>query len=242
MIVFCMFILGLIFGSFLNVIILRVPASQNIAYPASHCVKCNTPLKFYHNIPLFSWIFLRGKCAFCNQKISVQYPLVEFFSGIIFVICYFKEDSLYLVILSSFIFLLLLALSIIDLRYKAVPDILSLPALFLVLIHPDFFLRLENALIFAGGFALLRFIVSFIIKREAMGEADIIIAAIIGGMLGVKNGLIAIYIAAILSLLAFAAVRKKGFELPFIPFLALGLFIVYMFDTQFNTLIKYIYG
>ena len=242
MIACSMFILGLIFGSFLNVIILRVPAFKSIAYPASHCIKCNTPLKFYHNIPLLSWLFLRGKCAFCREKISIQYPLIEFLSGVIFLVCYFKEESLYLAILSSLVFLLLLALFVIDLRYKAVPDVLTIPALFLVLIHPEFLLRLENALIFAGGFALLRFVVSFVIKKEAMGEADIIIAAIIGGMVGVKNGLIAIYIAAVLALFAFAVVRKKRFELPFIPFLASGLFIVYLFDTEFNTLIKYIYG
>ncbi|MDR0467812.1 MAG: prepilin peptidase, partial [Campylobacteraceae bacterium] len=172
MIACSMFILGLIFGSFLNVIILRVPAFKSIAYPASHCVKCNTPLKFYHNIPLLSWLFLRGKCAFCRKKISIQYPLIEFLSGVIFLVCYFKEESLYLAILSSLVFLLLLALFVIDLRYKAVPDVLTIPALFLVLIHPEFLLRLENALIFAGGFALLRFVVSFVIKKEAMGEAD----------------------------------------------------------------------
>lgn len=242
MIVIFIFILGLIFGSFLNVIILRVPLSQNIAFPASHCFSCNTPLKPYHNIPLFSWIFLKGKCAFCKEKISIQYPLIELLSGIIFVVCYLKEDSLYLALLSSAIFLLLLALSVIDFRYKAVPDVLSIPALFLVLVHPEFLLRLENALIFAGGFALLRFVVSFIIKKEAMGEADIIIAAIIGGILGITNGLIAIYISALLALPAFFMVKKRGFELPFIPFLVFGLFIVYLFNTQFKELVKYIYG
>lgn len=236
MIVFIMFILGLIFGSFLNVIILRVPLSQSIAFPASHCFSCNKALKWYHNIPLFSWIFLRGKCAFCQDKISVQYPLIEFFSGVIFVVCYLKEQNIYLALLSSFIFLLLLALSTIDLKYKAVPDVLSIPTLFLVFIHPEFFLRLENALVFAGGFALLRFIVSFIIKKEAMGEADIIIAAIIGGMLGISNGLVAIYIAALFALPAFFMVKKRDFELPFIPFLALGLFIVYLFDKEFSEL------
>lgn len=241
MIAVAMFILGLIFGSFLNVLIIRIPLCQNIAYPASHCMVCHKPLRFYHNIPLFSWIFLKGQCSYCKSKISAQYPLIELISGLIFVICYFEEVNIYLSILTSLIFLLLLALSVIDLRYKAVPDALSIPALLLVLIHPEFFLRLENALIFAGAFALLRFIVSFVIKKEAMGEADIIIAAIIGGILGITNGLMAIYISALLALPAFLMVKKRGFELPFIPFLAFGLFIVYTFSTNFSEMVKYIY-
>ena len=70
-------VIGLVFGSFLNVLIARIPNDENVAFPASHCPKCKTPLKFYHNIPLFSWIFLGGKCAFCKEKISLQYPVVE---------------------------------------------------------------------------------------------------------------------------------------------------------------------
>ncbi len=79
------FIAGLVVGSFLNVVILRTVSEESIVAPASKCPKCQTPLKWYHNIPVLSYIFLRGKCAFCNEKISIQYPLVELFTGIIFV-------------------------------------------------------------------------------------------------------------------------------------------------------------
>lgn len=79
------FIAGLVVGSFLNVVILRTVSDESIVAPASKCPKCQTPLKWYHNIPVLSYIFLRGKCAFCNEKISIQYPLVELFTGIIFV-------------------------------------------------------------------------------------------------------------------------------------------------------------
>ncbi len=78
------FIIGLCVGSFLNVVIIRVPKEESIVFPASHCVKCNKALKFYHNIPLISWIFLGGKCAFCKEKISIQYPIIELLSGLIF--------------------------------------------------------------------------------------------------------------------------------------------------------------
>lgn len=235
-------IFGVIFGSFLNVLILRTPQGKSISFPSSHCYSCNTSLKWYHNIPLLSWCFLRGKCAFCKDKISFQYPLIELICGILFFICSLKETEIFVMIVTGIIFSLLLALSIIDFRYKAVPDIISIPALLLVFIHPDFSERIEYALMFAGGFALLKIVVSSIIKKEAMGEADIIIAAIIGGMLGISQGLMAIYLSALLALPAFIIVSKKNFELPFIPFLAMGLFVVYFLSDYFSQLVKYIYG
>lgn len=84
------FVIGLVIGSFLNVVILRTVSEESIVFPASKCPKCQTPLKWYHNIPVLSYLFLKGKCAFCHEKISVQYPLVELFSGIMFVVLYFK--------------------------------------------------------------------------------------------------------------------------------------------------------
>ncbi|MDR1615225.1 MAG: prepilin peptidase [Campylobacteraceae bacterium] len=234
-------IFGLLFGSFLNVLILRIPKNESVVFPSSHCVNCNTPLKWYHNIPLLSWIFLGGKCAYCKDKISIQYPLVEFITVVLFLICALKEETLYSALAMGLVFALLLALSLVDLRYKAVPDILSIPALILAFVHPDILSRFEYALLFAGGFALLRIFITAIIKREAMGEADIIIAAIIGAMLGIPLGLVAIYLSALFALPAFLFVSKKGFELPFIPFLSIGLFIAYLFDSQISTLLKYIY-
>jgi leader peptidase (prepilin peptidase)/N-methyltransferase len=235
-------IFGLLFGSFLNVLILRIPKNESVVFPSSHCVNCNTPLKWYHNIPLLSWIFLGGKCAYCKDKISMQYPLVEFITAVLFLICALKESSLYFALVEGIIFSLLLALSVIDLRYKAVPDSLSLPTLILALASPEILPKLQYALLFAGGFALLRIFITAVIKREAMGEADIIIAAIIGAMLGIPLGLVAIYLSALFALPVFFIVSKRGYELPFIPFLALGLFIAYLFNEQISALLKYIYG
>lgn len=79
------FITGLVIGSFLNVVILRTVSEESIVFPASKCPKCQTPLKWYHNIPLFSYLFLRGKCAFCHEHISWQYPFVELLTGVLFV-------------------------------------------------------------------------------------------------------------------------------------------------------------
>ena len=84
------FIVGLVTGSFLNVVILRTVSEESIVFPGSKCPKCQTPLKWYHNIPILSYIFLKGKCAFCHEKISIQYPIVELLTGIIYVWMFVK--------------------------------------------------------------------------------------------------------------------------------------------------------
>lgn len=234
-------IFGLCIGSFLNVAILRLPKNESINFPASHCPNCLHPLKWYHNIPLFSWLLLRGKCAFCKSTISLQYPFVELSSALLYGICFIHLESIIQALLLGSVFALLMALSIIDLRYKAVPDVLSLPVLLLSFCLNPPLVSLQNGLLFMGAFTLLRFLVSAFAKKEAMGEADIIIAGIIGAILGIKLGFVAIYIAAILSLVAFVLVRKRSYQLPFIPFLAFGLLFTWLFDKPILHVMEFIY-
>lgn len=262
------FIFGLIFGSFLNVLIYRLPKGENIAYPSSHCPSCKTALKWWHNIPVLSWIMLGGKCYFCREKISIQYPLIEILSGLIFLTVFMKNGiNIYSVIL-SLVFSLLLALSIIDFLYKAVPDSLNLTALTLsIFSSPEILENLKNALLMAGGFSLLRFYVSyyvsfkenFLIKNkikktpwlksfypkavmiEAMGEGDIIVAGTIGAILGIELSIITIFLSAILAIPAsiFIKITKREAELPYIPFLAFSLFIVFLYHEKFKILIDW---
>ena len=232
---------GLCIGSFLNVAIIRLPKNESINLPASHCPLCLHPLAWYHNVPLFSWIFLRGKCAFCKSHISFQYPLVELSSAFLYAFIYFHLANTLQALLIASVFALLLALSIIDLRYKAVPDALSLPALVLAFCAGDPLVSLQNGLLFMGAFAFLRFFVSALAKKEVMGEADIIIAGIIGALLGIKLGLAAIYISAVIALIVFMIIRKKGYELAFIPFLALGLLLTWLFETPILHIMELIY-
>ncbi|MFW9626878.1 MAG: prepilin peptidase [Sulfurospirillum sp.] len=232
---------GLCIGSFLNVAIIRLPKNESINLPASHCPTCLHPLAWYHNVPLFSWIFLRGKCAFCKSHISFQYPLVELSSAFLYAFIYFHLANTLQALLIASVFALLLALSIIDLRYKAVPDALSLPALILSFCTGDPLVSLQNGLLFMGAFAFLRFFVSALAKKEVMGEADIIIAGIIGALLGIKLGLAAIYISAVIALIVFMIIRKKGYELAFIPFLALGLLLTWLFKTPILHIMELIY-
>ncbi|NPA60485.1 MAG: prepilin peptidase, partial [Epsilonproteobacteria bacterium] len=122
-------ILGILIGSFLNVVILRIPKDESVVFGASHCPKCLHPLKPWHNIPIISWIFLMGKCSFCKTKISIQYPLIELASGAIFFFIALKYSISIPSLFIALSFLMLLALSIIDLKYKMIPDSLNLLAI-----------------------------------------------------------------------------------------------------------------
>jgi leader peptidase (prepilin peptidase)/N-methyltransferase len=269
---FMSFLFGTLFGSFLNVLILRIPRDESIAFPASHCFTCKTPLKAWHNIPLFSWLFLRGKCAFCEAPISMQYPLIEFLSGFIFLTITYKMGISSSSMFVALTFLILLALSMIDFRYKMAPDSLNLLAILFAILGAYTFTMLlnniQNALLFAGGFTLLRFSLSYVLtfiahsraKKtqtswtknyhtypfiEAMGEADIMVAATMGALLGVKLALVAIFIAAVLALPVMLFVQGKSTEeqrVPFIPFLAMGTFISYLLDTQIYTYLETLYA
>ena len=218
------FVFGICVGSFSNVLIYRLPRNESINFPASHCPKCSHKLNFYHNIPLFSWLFLGGKCAFCKQKISLVYPLVELASGLLFLICFFKECSE--------------ILSVETLLYAL---FFAFAYTLLLFIFKGNFAQILNLILFGFIFWALRFVVSYAMKKEAMGSADIFIAAIIGAILPAKLALVAIYLAALLTLPIYAIVRKKGYELAFVPFLSLGLLVTYAFYGQILEILRFIY-
>ena len=252
---------GIVFGSFLNVVILRIPKYESIITNSSHCTTCHKELKWYHNIPLFSWLFLRGKCAYCDAKISIQYPLIELTSGLVFVAIADKMGIGYPQLMIGFSFLTLLALSMIDFKYKMVPDSLNLLAIVFAVFGAwniqGVFLNFQNALLFAGGFTLLRFAISYYLTSsvyraglktqtpwnkhydrtpfiEAMGEGDIMVSATMGALLGVKLTLSAIFLSALLALPVMLMLRGRSAEeqrVPYVPFLALATFIVYIYDS-----------
>ena len=129
------FVFGIVIGSFVNVLIYRIPLNENIATEHSHCMKCNHKLAWYDLVPLFSWLFLRGKCRYCKEKISIQYPLVELINGIgyvlIFVLCGINITS----ILYAVCFSMLVALSVIDWNTYEIPFGINLFILALGLVH-----------------------------------------------------------------------------------------------------------
>lgn len=255
------FILGTLLGSFLNVVIYRIPMDESVVFPSSHCLECGNALKAWHNVPIASWLMLRGKCYFCGSKISMQYPAVELISGLIFLVLANKFGISLPLFSIGLSFLMLLALSMIDFKYKMVPDSLNLLALIFAIFGAwsigGLITNFQNALLFAGGFTLLRFGLSYLLTSsahrhakkvqtawtkhyhtypfiEAMGEGDIMVAATMGALLGVKLALVGIFLSAVLALPVMLALRERSAEeqrVPFVPFLALATFIVYLFDS-----------
>jgi leader peptidase (prepilin peptidase)/N-methyltransferase len=237
------FIFGILIGSFLNVVIYRIPKGESIVFPASKCQSCQTPLKWYHNIPIFSWLFLRGKCGFCSEKISKQYPLIELATGILAISLFYKLGLVWYMPIVFAVFALLLALVMIDFKDMEIPDSLNLLALALAVITPTILDSLQDALLAVGGMTLLRYYLSYFINKEAMGEGDIIVAGTMGALLGFPAFFYALFLAAVLALVPSLMAKDTDTAVPFVPFLAMGTFIVYIFDTQVEDLVSFIiYG
>ena len=232
------FLIGLVFGSFLNVLIHRLPLSISLVKPiGSACPNCSYGIKWYENIPVVSYLFLKGKCSNCSESISIVYPFVELITAVVTLVIYtnFLLNWEFLAIIA--LFYTLIVLSFIDLKYREVPDYLLIIVVALTLIVGD----LINLLIFTGGLFLLELAITFYIQnikakitknkeletQRALGEGDIPIAGVIGGLLGVQLGISAIFLAALLALLPaiYNLFSKKEIETAFIPFLSLGLFI-----------------
>jgi leader peptidase (prepilin peptidase)/N-methyltransferase len=240
-ITFLVFIFGAMIGSFLNVVIYRIPKGESIVFPASKCQSCQIPLKWWHNIPILSWLFLRGKCYFCHEKISLQYPVVEFLTGIIFTALYLKLGLVWYLPFVAASFAALFALVMIDFKYMAVPDNVNFAALAFALVQPDFIHAALYAAIAAGGLYLIGLLSSLLARRQAMGGADVIVAGTMGALLGFPNFFVAIFLSAILAIVPALIYRKRG--VPFVPFLAMATLITYLYDTQATQLLeKLIYG
>jgi len=244
------FIFGAVFGSFLNVLISRLPKGESIVTPRSHCPSCNTTITWYYNIPIFSYIFLNGKCAYCKTKIPMTYLIVELISAVLTFALYLKLGLSLELLFTLILIYTLITLSFIDFAYKAVPDYLLLIA-FVV----SFFATQENvidsfrnAFLFAGAFVLLNFVLTFYIQniksklmkdeslrtQEALGEGDIPIIALMAVMLGVKGALIAVFLSAIFAIIPsiYSNIVKKDIQTPFIPYLVMGMLFEYFFKLE----------
>ena len=145
------FLIGCCFGSFINVIIYRLPLGESIIFPSSHCRKCNYKIIWYENIPIISWIFLSGRCSKCREKISLIYPIIEFLTGILFVLNNYSLNSRLdigsqlIPMVSGWIFIsILLVMAILDIKYFWLPDSISRLGI-LVAIFLSVFLKIRYA-------------------------------------------------------------------------------------------------
>ena len=222
------FVFGLCFGSFLNVFVLRGLSGEGFVVARSKCPKCNNQLKWYMNIPLLSYIFLRGKCAFCGEKISIQYPIVEALTATSFLISYLTFGLTFKALFVCLFFFFFIALSTTDILETVIIDYHAYVLFILALIYAFFGLgdiTLVQALIGGIGSFLLFEITArlgyLFVKYRMFGEGDSLIALALGAIFGIKNFLIiaflSILIQSIIALpfLLFKAFNKKNYRLGF---------------------------
>jgi leader peptidase (prepilin peptidase)/N-methyltransferase len=232
------FIFGLIIGSFCNVVIYRLPVGESLIAPGSHCRACKTPIRPWDNIPVLSYLFLRGRCRACGTPFSPRYPCVEFISGVLYTLLWHQFGFNVLFMIYALLSLTLLVITFIDFDHKIIPNVITLPGMvigltlsFLVLpITPiDSFIGLLG-----GGFF---FYIIALLSRDGMGGGDIKLIAMIGAFLGLQGVLFTILIGALsgsligLSLIISGKKIMKD-KVPFGPFLAFGSILYILFGDQ----------
>jgi len=254
-------IYGLLIGSFFNVCISRIPKGLSIVFPASNCPKCKTKIRWFQNIPVFSYLYLRGRCATCKTKISIIYPLIEILTVVILLIImnHFSHLAYKYFIINSILYFIffgsLLISSFIDLRFFIIPDRFTIGGIFFGIlvstIYPQLhgFRYAEEGFIFSLTSCLICFSILNVVrlggtvlyKREAMGFGDIKLVGAFGAFLGWKIGLLAIFLASIIgsvfgvgSILFFH--NKMRGEIPFGPYLSMGAFIAALYGKELLTI------
>jgi leader peptidase (prepilin peptidase)/N-methyltransferase len=234
-------ILGAIVGSFLNVVILRLPEpEESIVFPASHCPVCQARLRWFENIPIFSYLFLRGRCSHCKCDISLQYPLVEVSMALLSAGVFHRFGLNYAGAAFFLFSASLLVIIFIDLRHQIIPDVISLPGITVGFAFSFFnpMASWQDSLIgiLAGG-GLLSAIALFyylLRRQEGMGGGDIKLLAMIGAFLGWQSIPFVIFASsltgAVIGLIVMFLQRQEGLStrIPFGPFLS-GAALAYMF-------------
>ncbi len=250
-------VIGLIFGSFINVITYRLPMNISILWPRSFCPKCKKKILLIENIPVLSWLLLKGKCSNCRKKISIRYPFIEISTSLLFLLSFkvlsndFENMQLIFQIISSwFLIILLLSISIIDYQYLIIPNLLSIVGLTFGLtfsLFSNFFD--SNSLIYnfadhlvgsIAGYLLILLIIKigkYIFKKPAMGLGDSLLTAMIGAWLGLSGVLISIWLsffmAGVFVLIGlFLNKIVKGQLIPFAPFLCISCLLIWIFGEQ----------
>jgi len=239
------FLYGIVIGSFLNVCIYRIPEHKNIALERSHCMSCNNQLRWYELVPVLSWVFLKGRCHKCKQKISIQYPLIELINGIGYVLIFIRFELEIRTLLVMLLFSTLLVISVIDLKTREIPPSLNLFILILGIIN--LIINKENWKDYIIGFfavSLFLLCILIITKGRGIGGGDIKLMAVAGLFLGAKEIVLALILGCIIGSIIhifLMAVFKKGRELAFGPYLSLGIFIAALYGKEMiNWYLSYI--
>jgi leader peptidase (prepilin peptidase)/N-methyltransferase len=220
---------GLVIGSFLNVVAHRLPRKESLVRPGSRCPRCGTPIKPYDNVPVLSWLLLRGRCRTCGEPIPARYPLVELATGLLYGAVVLVKDDAVDIALGLLLVTALVPIVLIDLEHRLIPNAITLPAAIagtvaILVFDTDFIVEALIAAVAAGGF----FFLAAVLYPRGMGMGDVKLAALLGLYLGRAVGP-ALFAALILGVLVGAAIiARKGAvagrktAVPFGPFLAIG--------------------
>jgi leader peptidase (prepilin peptidase)/N-methyltransferase len=229
-------VLGASVGSFMNVCVSRLPHGESLVRPRSKCPACGGPIAWYDNIPLLSWILLRGKCRQCREPISIQYPAIELVTAAIWVGMAMHYGPTWRSLQGSILFSLLLTISLIDARHYLIPDALSLGglgaglALALLPGPPSILTSLIGAALGFGVLLAVGVLGEWVFKKPAMGGGDIKMMAMVGAFLGPAGAMLTIFLGALAGTIVFAPLSlKTKKEVPFGVFLGLGAAIAFLF-------------
>ena len=229
-------VLGASVGSFMNVCVSRLPHGESLVRPRSKCPGCGGPIAWYDNIPLLSWLLLRGRCRQCLESISIQYPVVELVTAAIWVGMALLYGPTWRSLQGSILFSLLLTISLIDARHYLIPDALSLGglgaglALALLPGPPSILTALIGAALGFGVLLAVGVLGEWVFKKPAMGGGDIKMMAMVGAFLGPAGAMLTIFLGALAGTIVFAPLSlKTKKEVPFGVFLGLGAAIAFLF-------------
>lgn len=234
---------GLAFGSFLNVCIYRIPLNKSIIFPPSSCPNCEHRIKFYDNIPVFSYLLLRGKCRNCHTHIPIHYPVVELLTGLLSMALFIRYGLSYQYILSFLFLIALLLISFIDLHHQIIPDILSIPGIFagIAVSFIPGHLTWPDSIIGAVGGGGILYLIALVYKkvtgRDGMGGGDVKLLAMIGAWMGWRALPFIILLSSLSGIVIGGGalmMAGKGYRvrIPFGPFLSLGAIIYFFFGRQ----------
>ncbi len=247
------FIIGTVFGSFYNVVGYRVPNNMSISFPASHCPNCNHKLKFYELIPIFSYIFLRGKCFKCKEKISLFYPFFEFLTGISFLLSYIVFGFSFEFLIAITFLSILIIITISDLKYYIIPDEVLIVGIILIIVENIIRIifsdiSIMDGLIFPLLSALASFLTlylfklfgDFVFKKESLGGGDIKLLFFIGLVLGYDMSIVTIFIASFIALplSVVTLIKENKNVIPFGPYLSFSAAIILLLKLNLNLLLS----
>lgn len=222
-------VLGLVLGSFLNVCTLRWPTDESVVRPPSRCPGCGSSIRWFDNVPVLSYLVLRGRCRSCGLSISPQYPLVELATGLIWAGAFLQYGLTFEALRGALFLTLLLGIAITDARFYIIPDQFSLGGAVLGLALsplPGGLAFLDSLLGALVGFGLLWLVArlgGWLLKKDAMGGGDLKMMAMVGAFLGIPGVLLTLFLGALLGSVVFGPIAwKTGKLVPFGIFLAAG--------------------